>query len=399
MPEGAAGPPASAPPLRRARSLRKRLRRALRHRPKRALYPLLAIGRALPPQRSAGLPGAGRVLLLRELNTLGDALISTPAVRALHRTFPDLELAMVAGWRNAAVWRHNPHLARLFVLERGPKALRFGGLVGELRAWSPDACVTLESLTCHATLDVLARLSGAPLRIRYDGAAFGLPHTNAAYNLLVPFSAAAGAHQIELCAGTLRPFGVEVLDRRLELVPGAEAERRAARALSDAGVGPGEPFCVVHPGSKQVHNRWPLEDFLTVLGRARGHRLRALLSFGPSEEPTRAWFAARGVPARDLLPSLRLEEVAALLARARLLVCPDTGVLHVGAAVGAPVVGLYGSGDPRLWQPPGDVRAVHARGRGNVRDLALADVLRAVDEALSGGAAARPRRTRPETEW
>ena len=118
-----------------------------------------------------------------------------------------------------------------------------------------------------------------------------------------------------------------------------------------------------------------------------------LFSFGPHEEPARGWLGARGVDAVDLLPRLSLEELAALLRRARLLVCPDTGVLHVGAAVGVPVVGLYGSGDPEIWQPPGAVRAVGDHRRGKVRGIRLADVLEQIDLTLEvvGGEKRRDR--------
>ncbi len=351
---------------------------------RRLLYPLLALD-AGPQRQPSGIrfEAMRRIVVLRELYTLGDALVATPAVRALHRAYPDLEIGLVAGWRNAAVWRHNPALSRLFVLGAGVKPVRFAETARDVRAWGPDACLTLVSIRCHATLDMLARMSGAPVRIRYDAERFGGAHSNVAYNCIVPLRLPREAHQIDVCSGVLQPFGVEVVDRSLELEPGPEAEERARQVLRAAEVEDATPFVVIHPGSKQVHNRWPLERFLEVREHCVRAGFRALLSFGPSEERARAWFVGSGVPAHDLLPPLAIEELAALLRRARLLVCPDTGVLHVGATTGVPIVGLYGSGDPAVWQPPGRIRAVSDHARGNVRAIESACVIREVEELIA----------------
>jgi ADP-heptose:LPS heptosyltransferase len=213
-----------------------------------------------------------------------------------------------------------------------------------------------------------------------------MPHTHAAYNCVVPYAFESSAHQIEICAGVLRPFGVELQHRWLEFLPGREAEDESRRALAAAGVEDGGPFVVVHPGSKQVYNRWPLDRFLAVYEHCRSSAsLRTLLSFGPHEGEARRWFLARGVPARDLLPRLSITGLAALLRSARLLVCPDTGVLHVGAAAGVPTVGLYGSGDPSAWQPPGPIRAVTDHERGDVLAIPVGTVLCEVDAVLGAG--------------
>jgi ADP-heptose:LPS heptosyltransferase len=59
-------------------------------------------------------------------------------------------------------------------------------------------------------------------------------------------------------------------------------------------------------------------------------------------------------------------------------------VLHVGAAVGTPIVGLYGSGDPEVWRPPGVVRVVGADGAGQVGGIALEAVLTEIDASIAG---------------
>jgi ADP-heptose:LPS heptosyltransferase len=131
-----------------------------------------------------------------------------------------------------------------------------------------------------------------------------------------------------------------VLFRSLIQIP-EEARRRASSILQDAGVA--GRYVVVHPGSGGSAREWPQENF-GLLARMMLERMNvAVVVTGTAAEsaPAEAICRAAGGPAVNLAGKLSLKELAALLERASLLVAHSTGPLHVGVALGTPVVGLY----------------------------------------------------------
>jgi ADP-heptose:LPS heptosyltransferase len=155
---------------------------------------------------------------------------------------------------------------------------------------------------------------------------------------------------------------------------------------------------VLHCGAKSLSRRWPAERFagLAILLRARGHEV--VITGGPAERQlARSIAAAADVRA---LTGLTLLELTALVARARVVVCGDTGVGHVATNYGTPSVLLFGPVSPLIWGPPADPRhhvLWHGTGtgdpHGDVPDPALLaiDVHQAADavqRAEAGRAAA-----------
>jgi ADP-heptose:LPS heptosyltransferase len=154
---------------------------------------------------------------------------------------------------------------------------------------------------------------------------------------------------------------------------------------------------IVHPGAKAGARRWPPERFVAVVEglRSRGHDV--LITGGRGEEElVRTISAAAGVPSRLDLP---LDELLALVASSRLVVCGDTGVAHIASAYRTPSVVLFGPVSPARWGPPDDPRhrplwhgdpAHPGDPHGDVPDPALLaigvdEVLTAADQALAAG--------------
>jgi ADP-heptose:LPS heptosyltransferase len=137
----------------------------------------------------------------------------------------------------------------------------------------------------------------------------------------------------------------------------AAAPDPAARAeawCANAGVGPGRPMVVLHPGSGDNFpgRRWPTRRF-GLLARRLVDRGAIVAVTGERRERglTREVAEASGRALHDLAGTLDLEELIALLARARLLVSNDTGPVHLASALGVPVLGLYGPNTPLLYGP------------------------------------------------
>ncbi len=115
------------------------------------------------------------------------------------------------------------------------------------------------------------------------------------------------------------------------------------------------PFLCLHPGSGSESKNWPKENFLE-LARATllSLHLPCRVLLGPAEKAQKAfWASARGA-SLQVMEGLSILEVCGVLQRATLYVGNDSGITHLAAALGAPVIALFGPGDPVRWAPRGD---------------------------------------------
>ncbi len=127
---------------------------------------------------------------------------------------------------------------------------------------------------------------------------------------------------------------------------------RGESLLEGAGVG-SRPRVVIHPGSGSPHKNWPAECFAQVAQRLAGAGVQIVFLEGESDnEPCcRALAAVEGNA--PLIAGLPVREVAGALARCQLLIGNDSGISHLAAAVGLPVIALFGPSDPDVWRPMG----------------------------------------------
>jgi ADP-heptose:LPS heptosyltransferase len=297
-------------------------------------------------------PDADRILLVR-LGAVGDVVRTLPAASALRAAYPGAHLAWLVEPAAAGVVEGQPWVDEVLVFPRGEleAALRGGrlgscvaGLVRFVRALRRrrfDLAVDFHSIAKSA---LLARASGAPVR-----AGYAPPFGREASWWLATARARLGAGRLSRFARNLALvefLGVPAAPRPAPLRVGAEARRRIAEAL-----GEGPAPVVVHPGTSAAtpHKRWTTGGWAEVARALAGDGLPVLVSHGP--HPEERAFAERIVAgaagAARLAPATAgLDELAALLERARLFLGSDSGPLHVASLVGTPVVQLLGPTDP-----------------------------------------------------
>ena len=221
-------------------------------------------------------------------------------------------------------------------------------VVRRLRAARYDVAIDAQGLLKSA---LLARLAGAR---RVVGLARG--------HLREPLAGWAYDDAVE-------PAGPHVVDHALALARGGwcgcggrrgsrcSRPRRTSSHASAAtlGLGAGQPFAVINPGAAWPNKRWPPERFGAVARDLRArHGWPSIVAWGPGEEDlARAVVAAAG-GAAALAPMTSLGELLAIVGAAGLVVSGDTGPLHLAAALGTPIVGIYGPTDPARngpWSP------------------------------------------------
>jgi heptosyltransferase-2 len=142
----------------------------------------------------------------------------------------------------------------------------------------------------------------------------------------------------------------------------------------------------LHPGAGKVPNRWPAARFAEVASALAGERkVRFIVTVGPmDEEPWKELESRLSIPAY-LVKNESIRRVASILSAVRLVISNDTGVMHVAAAVGAPVLSLFGPTDPRQWAPQGEKnRYIQGEG-GDITRISTAGVLSAARRMLDAG--------------
>ncbi len=308
------------------------------------------------------IPAAGlRRALVVKLRHHGDVLLATPVISTLKRFAPHCEIDALAYADTAPMLEGHPALARLHRVDRDWKrqgwrrqAAAEWGLISDLRARRYDLVVHLSVHTRGAWLVRLLRprWSVAP-RFR-DGFWAG------SFTHLYPAQSDPQRHTVETNLDALRVLGIEpaAADKRVTLVPGAKAEARIDELLAQHGLQAGG-FVHIHPASRWTFKCWPADRVAAVCDALAAKGLPIVLTSAPDacEKALVAEVRAARRPGAatagtvDLSGQLSLKDLAALTARARLFVGVDSAPMHMAAAMGTPVVAIFGPSGDREWGP------------------------------------------------
>jgi heptosyltransferase-2 len=289
-----------------------------------------------------------RRLLVRSTNWIGDAVMTTPAVRAIRRNFPGVEICLLVKPWVAPVFAHCPHVDRLLIYD---VAMRHRGGLGKLRLCRDlrkecfDAAILLQNAFEAA---LIALLSGIPIRIGFDSDGRRLLLTHPVR--LTP--AIKQEHQTGYYLRILEGVGLTVGSRRLELHVGAEDRRRAAGQL--VGLPPGGPVVGLNPSATYgPAKQWPPNRYAALADAlCRDFGARIVLFGGPADGPLGATIAdMMQHPCLDLSAKTALGEAMALIEGCDLFVTNDSGLMHVAAALQVPVIAIFGSTNPVTTGP------------------------------------------------
>ena len=292
-----------------------------------------------------------RSLLVRATNWLGDAVMTTPALAGVREGFPDARIVLLAKPLVAELFRHQPDVDEVIVYERPG---RHEGAIGRLRLSAElrrrrfDGALLLQNAFDAA---LLAFLAGIPERAGYPTDARRL-----LLSLPVPIPRDIfERHEVEYYLCLLDGLGIpRPVPAVLKLaVTGEEKEAMAAR-LASHGVAPGAPIVAINPGATYGSaKRWFPDRFAAVadaLSEEWGARVVVLGSAAEAPLAGEIEAAAR----RDvvnLAGKTAVREIMALLSLSCFLVTNDSGPMHIGAALGVPLVAIFGPTDWRRTSP------------------------------------------------
>jgi ADP-heptose:LPS heptosyltransferase len=198
---------------------------------------------------------------------------------------------------------------------------------------------------------LVTRLSGAPNRATFDRELIPFRHRWVYTHTAKVTNAFYDSHHItETYLALPAAIGVPITSREVRLVPKAEDIANAQKLVSRSG-----NKVLVHPGTRSPFRVWPVERFADVCDRLQDTLgAQVFLIAGPGEQPLIEQIRAQSrthLVALDAPRNVGL--FAALVAQFDGLLCHDSGPMHIAAAVGTPVVALFGSQNATIWRPLG----------------------------------------------
>lgn len=304
-----------------------------------------------------------RRILIIKLGSIGDVVHTLPALADLKRSFPEAEIDWLVEpkarvildgnpWLHGVVeidthkWRRSWSLATLTDMRR---------IANRLRGRRYDVALDFQGLWKSS---FFGWVSGSRKLIGFDRTTLKEPGCRMFYDEQVR-PAPSARHVIDIYKELSRSLGVVPGLHRFHLSIPAEDDQYVSEQLSSRAI---KDFVILNPGGGWDTKNWAPENYAQLHDRLRKETgLPSVVTWGPGEEPLAEAIlrASTGTPPVTFPATLR--QLLALLRRARLFVGGDTGPLHLAAACGTPIVGIFGPTDPLRNGPfaPDDIVVSH----------------------------------------
>jgi len=298
--------------------------------------------------------GAELNVLVTRLRYLGDVILTTPAVEALKKRYPEAKIYYLAEKPYGEILERNPNIEKVFSIGTG--FFDMLKAVVELRRLGILAAVDLfynprSAWICYLS-KIPIRFGGSrKWRKRFYSEHFSVP--DSVKSAVMHHVYALKDLDVELEAGMPRVFlSTEELDDASRLLKGLIPKRR------------GGPLIALHPGAKWQSKRWKAEYFAELAGRV-SDRLNAdvLILTGPGDEDLASLVSGMSTGNTHVIPYLTIRKTASLISLCDALVANDGGIVHLSVALSTPTLALFGPTDPEIWFP--------YSGRGSYKVLSL----------------------------
>ena len=293
------------------------------------------------------------ILVVRS-DRVGDVVLTTPALAALREAFPQATISVLATSQTREIVEGNPHINEVIVDDRKGAQKGFGGffhLVGLLRKKNFDLAVIFHT---KKRTNLLCFLAGIPTRLGYRNNKFGFLLTKGVKDIRME----GNKHEAEYCLELLKHIGVESNNLKLHVSLKRKSEDWARQFIKDNNISDSNILIAVHPGASCISKRWPARRFAEVIDAIQFPVVKIILvGTADNEKIAKEIRAAVQAPIIDLTGLTSIGQLASLLKRCRLLISNDSGPVHIAAAMGTPVISIFGRNQaglsPRRWGPLG----------------------------------------------
>ena len=318
-------------------------------------------------------------------------ICAVPLLRALRRRFPDASLALMTSRVNHDVMKGNEYLDDVILFDKASLLrggiLRVGAIVKFLRSVRKrgfDLCIVPATVSLSLTSDFLAFVTGARTRIGPASLAGASNPSSFFYTMPVHLGSTQESHRHQTLRtlDVVQPVGVTTDDLTSTITLTKDEIVAANRFVNNELRG---HHCLIfyHPGAGKIPNQWPASHFALVANiLSKEFDTAVAVTCGPMDhDPVRAMTSKIAVE-YTLVQGRSIRDVAAIVKTGDLLITNDTGIMHVGGAVGTPVLSLFGPTDPHQWAPKNRGSRYILSSTGRIEDISVDTVLVTAREML-----------------
>lgn len=298
-------------------------------------------------------------ILVIKLRYIGDVLLATPVFRSLKNAYPKAKLTVVVNQGAEDILAHHADVDDILVVKKDSLFAQVRFLF-EIRRRQFD-CVL--DLTDGDRSALLAWFSGAPVRLGFNDERRwrGVFYTQVAQ---LP---AGGGHRVDHDLAVLQPLSIPSVGTMPTLTVSMEDEQVADRILKEVGIaqqGNESRLVMLQPAARYWFKAWPEDRFVELADRlATEYGCHVLIGGGPQDVELAGRICRQTRVACSVVAGrTTLLQYAALLKRCALFIGNDSGAMHIAAAMGTPLVALFGPSNPSEWGPRCDQAEVIYKG-------------------------------------
>jgi heptosyltransferase-2 len=291
-------------------------------------------------------------LLIRSANWIGDAVMTTPAIRMIRKGFPNTHISLLAKPWVSPVFENSEHIDQLLIYDGEKRHKGFSGkfrLARDLKKYKFDVAILMQNAFEAAFITFL---SGIPIRIGYNTDARRLLLTHA-----VPCTKEIKKkHQTEYYMNILRGIGLDRDNQGLYLKLSQKDRLRAEKILLEQHLSIDDKLIGINPGATYgPAKQWSPDRYANLADRIQALFGVRVVIFGGPGDKTLGRKISQKMSHRpvDLSGKTSLGEAMALIERCDLFITNDSGLMHVAAALDVPLIAVFGSTNPVATGPLG----------------------------------------------
>lgn len=286
-------------------------------------------------------------ILIIKPSSLGDVIHSLPFLKAIRKTFQDAHIQWVISKNLKEILEGHPLINKLVVFDKDswkslknlPKTIKeAAGFIKTLRAEHYDMVIDLQGLLRSGFITFLAP---SPLKIGFKQAREG---SRLFYNKKVSVNGAL--HAVDKCLEIAKVVGAKIEKVEFALYIDDLIRKKVENLIGNIG-----EYIVIVPSAKWETKRWSPRNFGTLISKLPIPCV--ITGSNADKQTTQQVMASSGGKGINLCGKTGLKELAALIAGAKAMVSNDSGPMHIGTALGVPVIALFGPTDPKKTGPYG----------------------------------------------
>jgi lipopolysaccharide heptosyltransferase II len=293
------------------------------------------------------LPDIKKILVIN-LGGIGDLLLSSPALEALKRRFPQARYDILATECASELLQGRALFDTFYFYKKGPiHRLRLFYLLRKNRY---DLAVNMRTMVSRVSalkMFFLFRFLAAKVSAGRDTQKRGW-----FFDVKIPESWPGDKGEMEYDIEMVSALGATVFDRNINISISQESYQAVSILLERGNINADDRLIGIHPGGESSR-RWPAESFCRVIaGISKSGEFKFVITGGKQESGlARQLASVPGEPVLNLAGKLNLNELAALISRCSLYISNDTGPMHIAAVLKTPLVALFGPGSLRRFDP------------------------------------------------